>query len=151
MPGSGLNFIVGPNGTGKVYYRLSDMSWTGRKTEYHGRASRVSDYINVSLLKETSYEERMRCSDKYCNKRFTTKQNLEIHRRTHRGERPFRCSLCDKCFTTKQNLQVHERSHRGEKPFSCPVCDKCFTTKQNLQVHERSHTEEKPFICDYKI
>lgn len=47
-----------------------------------------------------------------CNRRFDRPSHLEIHFRTHTGERPFRCSICSKAFSQVSNLQRHMKSHK---------------------------------------
>ncbi|VDK32267.1 unnamed protein product [Taenia asiatica] len=47
-----------------------------------------------------------------CTKRFDRPSHLEIHFRTHTGERPFRCCICSKAFSQASNLQRHMKSHK---------------------------------------
>ncbi|KAH9280747.1 putative zinc finger protein [Echinococcus granulosus] len=47
-----------------------------------------------------------------CAKRFDRPSHLEIHFRTHTGERPFRCCICSKAFSQASNLQRHMKSHK---------------------------------------
>ncbi|KAH9507400.1 hypothetical protein Btru_057997 [Bulinus truncatus] len=63
--------------------------------------------------------------------------------------RPFACHICNKRFTQKAHLIIHKRIHTGEKPYSCHICHRRFAQSSHLTVHKRVHTGEKPFFCNF--
>ncbi|KAK7082992.1 hypothetical protein SK128_023849 [Halocaridina rubra] len=66
-----------------------------------------------------------------------------------RLETPYTCALCPYRSMIKHTIEVHMRTHTGEKPFSCPYCPKKFTVKCNLKTHIRRHKGEKPYSCSF--
>ena len=57
-----------------------------------------------------------------------------------------RCRYCGKVFGSDSALQIHVRSHTGERPFKCNICGNRFTTKGNLKVHFQRHSARFPNV-----
>ena len=45
------------------------------------------------------------------------------------------CEICKRSYSSASALQIHFRTHTGERPFKCNTCGKAFTTKGNLKVN----------------
>ncbi|CAG5896365.1 unnamed protein product, partial [Menidia menidia] len=78
---------------------------------------------------------------------YSRKGGLDIHKRTHSGEKPFLCTICGKYFSVKSYLNYHKRTHSGEKPYMCAICGKSYSRKGGLDIHKRTHSGEKPYMC----
>lgn len=69
-------------------------------------------FLAASLL-QLSHTNNFPCDRPGCHKRFRTQEDLDVHARRHRGERPFQCSDCEEGFSTKSELRTHQQKHTG--------------------------------------
>ena len=54
-----------------------------------------------------------------------------------------KCDVCLKLFYNKSSLEIHYRTHTGEKLFACQLCDKKFASNSGLSKHLKLHTKSK--------
>lgn len=88
--------------------------------------SATQSFVSGNLIDELAY----RTGDD-----FNGTKNIDDAALKHR------CRYCGKVFGSYSALQIHLRSHTGERPFKCNMCPSSFTTKGNLKVHYQRHTE----------
>uniref|UniRef100_A0A4W5RFH2 BCL11 transcription factor B b n=1 Tax=Hucho hucho TaxID=62062 RepID=A0A4W5RFH2_9TELE len=75
-----------------------------------------------------SKESRRSDTCEYCGKIFKNCSNLTVHRRSHTGERPYKCDLCSYACAQSSKLTRHMKTHGQfgkEVPINLHVCG-CF-------------------------
>ncbi|KAG7522047.1 zinc finger ZFPM1, partial [Solea senegalensis] len=82
-----------------------------------------------------SYPNERICPFPQCNKSCPSASSLEIHMRTHSGERPFVCHICMSAFTTKANCERHLKVHTDTLNGLCHGCGFISTTRDILYSH----------------
>ncbi|XP_018325445.1 uncharacterized protein LOC108737219 [Agrilus planipennis] len=108
-------------------------------------------YLRSSLdahIRSHSGQKSFTCP--VCNKDFTTKWNLKLHKWTHaaRSSKPFKCDQCRGAFIRESEYVAHMNSHKSVRPYTCNHCGAQFIRKYNCQRHVKEHLLGKSFSCN---
>ena len=52
------------------------------------------------------------------------------------------CEFCEFTTAQKNQLEIHRRRHTGERPFKCEYCGKSYMAKKHLRKHHQVHVKE---------
>ncbi|KAJ8903362.1 hypothetical protein NDN08_004470 [Rhodosorus marinus] len=86
-----------------------------------------------------------RCDFDGCGRVFPRNYNLQVHRRVHSEQTPFKCTLagCDRAFRWKSSLQCHTVSHARsmdkrtpEKVVEKPFDEKLLSTESSYALYD---------------
>ncbi|XP_045675112.1 zinc finger protein ZFPM1 isoform X2 [Phyllostomus hastatus] len=97
-------------------------------------ASSPASATTDEKTKEPYPNERI-CPFPQCRKSCPSASSLEIHMRSHSGERPFVCLICLSAFTTKANCERHLKVHTDTLSGVCHSCGFISTTRDILYSH----------------
>ncbi|CAL4060914.1 unnamed protein product, partial [Meganyctiphanes norvegica] len=98
-------------------------------------------------------EKSYKCPIRTCKYKFSSEENLTIHRKIHGGkgeERTFFCLHCDTKFDKWVSCQLHLwKNHQLDVDLlTCGICNQYkTTTQQKLILHQKIHSEKREHVC----
>ncbi|XP_055644035.1 zinc finger protein 37-like [Toxorhynchites rutilus septentrionalis] len=71
-----------------------------------------TDKVNNMISHLQAHFKEYECDQ--CHHKFATAKQLRAHYTTHTGEKPEKCKYCEKVFSTKNNLRIHLKATHPE-------------------------------------
>jgi len=117
-----------------MYNKLS-----GASLDNYGLKSPSSGESAPPPLPSPSSRRGRRDTCEYCNKVFKNGSNLTVHKRSHTGEKPYRCRMCNYACAQSSKLTRHMKTHGrlGKDVFQCRFCAMPFSVASTLEKHMR--------------
>ncbi|CAG2113311.1 unnamed protein product, partial [Medioppia subpectinata] len=122
--------------------------WGQKRLFLHRKATHLASLV------DSGNRRQYKCDWHDCTYQCKSLTNLNLHRRRHSGQKPFKCQFpdCVSSFVTNSELKTHTISiHSNESPFKCEWsgCGHAFKTKERLKCHSYNHNNEWPYVCEW--
>ncbi|XP_041980410.1 histone H4 transcription factor [Aricia agestis] len=98
-------------------------------------------YLDHVVAHINFIEKNFICAWAGCGMKFTRRALLNMHVRSHTGEKLIACYHCGRHFTSNHKLSTHlaRQNAAQECGYQCSVCGKWYATDYLVREHSRQH------------
>ncbi|RVE46036.1 hypothetical protein evm_009316 [Chilo suppressalis] len=105
------------------------------------RKIRMTNHYN-SVHRNTTKHRCDICNKTFCSAFSARTHRQHVHEKIPMLKNKM-CDICGRGFSTNRILTNHRRTHTGERPYKCAYCPATFAQRTAMKTHERTQHKDK--------
>ncbi|XP_057322547.1 oocyte zinc finger protein XlCOF6-like [Microplitis mediator] len=124
-----------------ICYECGDSFVNKSLIKKHLKSHHKSKFRNSNRYRRSKSSKRLTEECPFCKKKFLSKHNLELHKKTHKKKNHFYCNVCLYKTKSTRNFVSHSNKHMNDELCVCYHCGNSYKIKASLEDHLNSHRD----------